>query len=500
MKVYKTTELENHLFEKGISKLSNDSYFFNKNDYFQVINAYKSLFVVGVENLSQIYNNIDSQNEIPRYKKAFSISDYTDNDDLKTQIFSKICKKYEGSNIISTKDLSEKINYIHHIYDSKCTDNDFLRIYEFEHEMRCLLLKYTLIIESNLKRVFIKTLNDTPNMEDSYITNIGNYTRCVRTHTGLIRTLKNILDLHNSSYSKPIVRKVNQDIIVPYWILINEMSFGVVINCIKNLKTEISNAVYENLIKEFSNASFSFSSSRSDDISHFKKILDYIATFRNILAHNQPIFAYNIKDESLCSYPKCEYNQPQVSKDNIHRVKTRKKISLKDAKLRCQQIKNNKLKETCKKLFGKDSFNQDKNPSNMNLSYMLYFIYKINLILDKNCEMKKELSFLFYKYNILDHSDRYTINNFNGINNLIKQIKDFSKSTNYIPLVNNNKSNEKIIDEKKISGINSFLEEINSKAISITKDLIPRKYDAEFQFDLSYEKKTGISLNFLKKL
>lgn len=141
MKVYNTNELRNHLKEKGIQIKNNDINNFENNDYFQVINAYKPLFVINVEDLDKILLNIDKNNEIERYLENFSIESYQNNQELKDKIISKICLKYGIKNDKDAIKRIKEINYIHHIYDQKCEYNDFLRMFQFEHELRNILLK-----------------------------------------------------------------------------------------------------------------------------------------------------------------------------------------------------------------------------------------------------------------------------------------------------------------------------------------------------------------------
>ncbi len=47
-------------------------------------------------------------------------------------------------------------------------------MYKFEHELRLMLLKYTLIIEESMKNIFIAYLNDH-NAKADYLVNMHNY-------------------------------------------------------------------------------------------------------------------------------------------------------------------------------------------------------------------------------------------------------------------------------------------------------------------------------------
>ncbi|MCI6350026.1 MAG: Abi family protein [Tenericutes bacterium] len=68
-----------------------------------------------------------------------------------------------------------KIDYVHHIYPQNTQYGDILRKYKFEHELRNMLLKYTLIIEESIKNVFIKHINNTPDVKTNFLSDINNY-------------------------------------------------------------------------------------------------------------------------------------------------------------------------------------------------------------------------------------------------------------------------------------------------------------------------------------
>ena len=448
MKIFNTNELKNNLISKGIKFNIDDETIFNKSDYYQVINAHKMLFIVGVEDIDKILSNINNNIDILRYQNSFNIEKFTDLNDFKNQVLNYLSVKYD----IKFKSINEiilelkRIKYIHHIYDSQCSFNDFYRMYEFEHDFRIILLKYVLKIENYLKKIFISSLNDFGNLKDNFLTNIENYNTSIQNYSNSIKTLKEILSLYDSTKSKAITRKVEQNITIPYWILINEMSFNKVLKCIKNLKHDYSNKIYENLIEEFTLSKLKFSNNNDiNNIMIFKFILDYIGEFRNMLAHNQPIYNYNIKDNSLINMNNLSYLIPFPSTDEVNNKMKILKTNVKSKAIKaCQNEINNRMKASFETFFNKDNFNQNRNPSNFNLSYVIYLIAKINLIIDDKCPIKKEILDLFYSYNILNINDRYSI------------------------------------DE------------------NLNKVLIKRKYENHFKFDSSYSKYTGINLNFLK--
>ena len=210
------------LFHRGEQVL------FKKYSYFQVINAYKNLFVCDDETIMDIKNNINinNKNKIKYYRNSFKIkNDVTDND-LYENICNKICLKYG----IKAKTLSEKetlideIHYHHHMYIPNISYGDFLRMYKFEHELRMMLFKYILIIEESVKNIFISYLNDKK-VDVNYLVNMNNY-NTLPLKSKSFDTIKLIISKYDNQKSKPIKRKRDQHLDVPYWMLINELAMN----------------------------------------------------------------------------------------------------------------------------------------------------------------------------------------------------------------------------------------------------------------------------------
>ena len=330
MKSFPTKKLIDNLSAKGIIFKPGEKNLFQRNDYFQIVNAYKSLFILKVENIQDIMRNINNNLEIDRYKKNFQISNYSDNNSLKNKICDRIIAKY-GLNCTTTQALGdkikaiEKIKYLHHVYKPNTFYGDFVRMFNFEHELRAILLKNTLIIEENIKRIFISVLNNEEHIDSNFLANISNYNVTAAGFTKPLESLSKIIKLQGNTNSKPIKRKRNQEIIVPYWILINEMTLNQTITTIKNLNETIKYKILQSCFNEFTSSNVDiFDSSKNittidsekRNIHIFTKILTYVGYFRNMLAHNQPIYNYNVKDTDLTSFPNISYDEPTINGAN----------------------------------------------------------------------------------------------------------------------------------------------------------------------------------------
>ena len=308
MKSYTNTKLRKKLQNKGIILDEKKKQHFDKYSYYQVINAYKNIFSTSIENIDDIENNIKNSIDIDRYRKNFSIANYTNNSALYRGILISICQKY-GINLKytdSNEELKEKIKgikYYNHLYSNKVIYSDFIRIYKFEHELRNVLLKYTLIIEESLKNVLVTYLNSIE-AKDNFLTDINQYDTTPKNITNSINSIKKIFDKQTNKHSNPIKRKNDQELSVPYWIIINELTLGETIKLIINLDKSHMQNILEDFVNCFTNIKINKDEITTDEdkekywnkLNVMREILNIVGLLRNSLAHNQPIYNFNVKE------------------------------------------------------------------------------------------------------------------------------------------------------------------------------------------------------------
>ena len=85
-KLIETLELKQIKFDKGEKAL------FRKYSYYQVVNAYKNLFVKDIEYIDTIRNNILQSINIDFYRNIFKIKPDVKTEQLYEKICDKICK------------------------------------------------------------------------------------------------------------------------------------------------------------------------------------------------------------------------------------------------------------------------------------------------------------------------------------------------------------------------------------------------------------------------
>ena len=497
-KLIEILELKQIKFDKGEKAL------FRKYSYYQVVNAYKNLFVQDIEYIDTIRDNILQNKNIDFYRSIFKIKPDIKTEQLYEKICDKICEKY-GLKSNSLKEKEENIKQIQyhlHKYNSTTKYGDFVRMYKFEHELRLMLLKYTLIIEESMKNIFISYLNDN-NAKADYLVNMHNYnTSSIRNKA--FDTMKLIIGKYDNTKSKPIKRKREQNLTVPYWIIINELAMNQTYYAIANLREEDSRNIFINCTNFFTNLNITKDKKGKSDkikekeesqINTFKTILCYLGEFRNMLAHNQPIYCYNIDSFDITKRYPFEYELPKVNKNKKSAAgnpipKYKQQINL-----------NAKLMQNLSDYFGEDNFNRN-NYTNLNLSKIIYIIYKILKNIDRNTNFYNELKSIFVKYNVLLNEKHIEIENpeaYIDLLNEIKKLDDFSfDSKDIISKIESKKAYKKIFNDKN-SKFNAIKNLIIKKSNRIKISTIESKYKP-FLESKRYTQFTGIDEKFFTKI
>lgn len=378
--------LLDHLQSKGVIFRDEDIESFKNSDYFQVVNGYKRLFVERCETIDEMIDNIDKGIDIERYAKEFSAGDVRDPSSLKGLIVDQIyARRCPGGNCFSLEEKKETISqtrFKHHVYISGSTFADFRRMFDFEHELRAVLLKYVLVIEDTIKRIFISYLNDHDRPED-YLLDIKNYKRPANGRDFGVQTLKKVLDILGNNKSAPIKRKNEQGLPAPYWVVINEMTLNQTFETIKNLKEDDSNKIFESILRALT----PYRGIIDPELAQaFQNAIHYLAEFRNVLAHNSPIYSYNVSYDSFGASQGPVYVAPVPQKDSDP-FDGQNKICARFL----LQIKN---------LYGRDSYNSISNDFHINLAMMIYLLSHIMKTIRPKTNFGNEVRSIYSKYNV----------------------------------------------------------------------------------------------------
>ena len=504
METNSTNKLITITENKGIKFLRGDRVLFRKYSYFQVVNAYKNLFAYDEDNIEEIKDNITNNIKLDYYRKSFQIKDEIIDSDLYETICNKICKKYGlcGKTLQEKEEQIKMIKYHHHIYNFGTLYTDFVRMYKFEHELRMMLLKYTLIVEESIKNIFISYLNDI-NAEPNYLVNMDNYnTNSLKSRS--FDTMKLIIDKYDNQKSKPIKRKRDQHLIVPYWIIINELAMNQTYYAIANLNSSDSYKIFLRCLNFFTKLNLTEENRGKTQkqldyekrmVNNFKTLLCYLGEFRNMLAHNQPIYCYNVLNYSINGNPKFEYELPMANPEYID--KNGNKVPIEKQQINIMGSLMNSLRE----YYGSDNFNSN-NSTKLDLSKIIYILYKMLQHIDKNTNFYSELVAIYSKYNIVLSKSTIEVNNPNQIDelkNIISELSTYDMETSsFIEKIESGKAYKMELKVKE-----KQLKELTEQIISISKKInvneIKSKYK-HFPARKRYTEFTGINAAFFTNI
>jgi len=496
MKSYTNNQLKRKLQNKGIILDDNKRKQFDKYSYYQVVNAYKNIFATTIENIDDIKNNIENEIDIDRYCNNFNIDKTDDRDLFFRNLLYKICQKYSIN--YKTSDTTDelvnkikKIKYYNHIYSSKVCYSDFIRMYKFEHELRNVMLRYTLIIEESLKNILVTYLNSIE-AKDTFLTDINQYETGQGNINHAIESIKKIFDKQTNKHSNPIKRKNDQNISVPYWILINELTLGETIKLITNLNYEHNRNILECCVNYFTKMEIIYRDDFEEleekeywnHLNAMREMLNIIGIFRNNLAHNQPIYNFNVKEFSSSKSGSVNYLLPKAKNKNE------------------QYVLNTTYMSYFADFFGSDKYNSFAGNSNIDLSWIIYVIYKFITHLDTNTNFYTELTYVYKKFNIILRPTKVAINKYNLYEDLLADIEKYSELDFEIDnIINRYDNNERIkmnltsLNKK----INDMKKELKKYTVDNQKNNECLKY-THFLFDGNYTKYTGIDKKYFDKL
>ena len=173
-------------------------------------------------------------------------------------------------------------------YKNGTTFNEVYNVYLFDVNLRNIFLKYILMIENELRTVISANLSDAYN-SSAYFSDV-----CYSGSSKKIKEVQDsILDTYKKNKNNPMISHfIDRGDMVPIWALSNTFELGLTrrfLDCLNDkLKNKISN---------FYSITFS-------QLISFVSLLNM---FRNVCAHNNRTYCYQINDEDK-----------QISDTNVH--------------------------------------------------------------------------------------------------------------------------------------------------------------------------------------
>lgn len=187
-------------------------------------------------------------------------------------------------------------------YKDNTTFEHVYALYEFDRNLRNLLLKYLLMAENSIRsKIAYQFSKEHPKEPFSYF-NINNYqNKNHQTTTQLISELSSVTKLNTDSITQsgPFYHYFSEHKELPLWVLITKLSLGQTCGLFYNLKDFTKVEIIKTLLYEFRhncNAAI-IKLNPAMYLDDFIGILNCIKSFRNVCAHEDRLYDYQAKNK-----------------------------------------------------------------------------------------------------------------------------------------------------------------------------------------------------------
>ena len=189
-------------------------------------------------------------------------------------------------------------------YKNGITFEQIYALYEFDRNLRNILMKYILMTENSIKsKIAYQFSSEHPKEAFSYF-NINNYrdTNHQQT-TSLIATLSSVTKQNTDSNTKsgPFYHYFNEHKELPLWVLITKLTLGQTCSLLYNLKESTQIEILKAVLYEFKNNSNNIAASKiihQNYLKDFISAINCIKAFRNVCAHEDRLYDYYAKNKN----------------------------------------------------------------------------------------------------------------------------------------------------------------------------------------------------------
>lgn len=170
-------------------------------------------------------------------------------------------------------------------------------LFDFDRELRMILLKYILIVERVIKTKI--SYHFSLKYSDDYL-QINNFD--VKDNKknlkipGLINKMKKTIRIYSDkkNTNTPINHYKNKYKIIPLWVLVEKLNFGVIAHFFYCLKVEDQNTIAREIYTDYVEE-YNYTKKSVLNPAETSEILFFICDFRNKCAHDERIFSHRHK-------------------------------------------------------------------------------------------------------------------------------------------------------------------------------------------------------------
>lgn len=188
-------------------------------------------------------------------------------------------------------------------YKNGTTFDQIYALYEFDRNLRNILIQYILITENSIKaKISYQFSKEHPKDPFSYF-NINNYRNTnYQQTTSLISTLSSVTKQNTDSITKsgPFYHYFNEHKELPLWVLITKLTLGQTCSLFYNLKESLQTNILHTILQEFQKHCLVARTQiiAQNYIKDFISAINCIKAFRNICAHEDRLYDYHGKNKN----------------------------------------------------------------------------------------------------------------------------------------------------------------------------------------------------------
>lgn len=178
-------------------------------------------------------------------------------------------------------------------YKTGTTFEHLFALYDFDRELRSILIKYILKMETALKTKIAYIFSEKFKQNFSYL-DINNYDASnPQKVTSLIARISCVIKDNSSQRQQggQFFHYLNNYKELPLWVLIKKMTLGETYHFFDILQPDTKKTIIQEFLKEYSKEhNYQLPHCTNNLPAHFVDILKFINTFRNICAHDERLF------------------------------------------------------------------------------------------------------------------------------------------------------------------------------------------------------------------
>lgn len=184
-------------------------------------------------------------------------------------------------------------------YKDGTTFEQIYALYEFDRNLRNLLLKYLLMTENSIRSKIAYQFSSEHRKEPFAYFNINNYqSNNHQNTTALIAELSSVTKNNTDSLTRsgPFYHYFAEHQDLPLWVLITKLSFGQTVKLFYNLTHKMKTDIIDCVFNEFKhNCSKSVPVKKLTSKNYLKEfdfMLNCVKSFRNVCAHEDRLYDY----------------------------------------------------------------------------------------------------------------------------------------------------------------------------------------------------------------